>query len=116
MPKAKKAKRPPSAYNLFVKDNLSSIKKDNDGITQGEAMKLCSQKWKELKDTPEVEAYVERSKKAKEEMAQEALRERSTGNLSGAVARLEEAIRGMRSSPKKTELLQKFEEVRTFMP
>lgn len=43
-------KRPPSAYNLFVKDALVKIKKENPGIVHKEAWNLAAEMWRDQKD------------------------------------------------------------------
>ncbi len=40
-------KRKPSAYNLFVKDALSKIKKENPGIEHKDAWTMAAEMWRE---------------------------------------------------------------------
>ncbi len=42
-------KRKPSAYNLYMKNNLSSYKKDNPTATHQEAFKAIAKKWSDDK-------------------------------------------------------------------
>ena len=43
-------KRPPSAYNLFVKDAMEHIKKENPDISHPEAFKMAATMWREEKE------------------------------------------------------------------
>ena len=96
-------KRAPSAYNIFVKDVMNDVRDANPGMSLGECMKKCSAQWKALSAGAK-EEYKEKSSRAK--MKLKAQREEMTSgdDLSGSIARLEKAISGMRSSPKKSEL------------
>ena len=58
-PKAKRT-RNPSAYNIFVKEFILSIK-DDKSILPKDKLKLASQKWKEHKNKP-VEVVIEEPK------------------------------------------------------
>jgi hypothetical protein len=45
-----KKKRKPSAYILFVQENLPKIREEFPGLAQTEYMKMCGNMWKESKD------------------------------------------------------------------
>ena len=40
-------KRKPSAYNLFMKDELKKMETENPTLTHKERFKLCAGKWKD---------------------------------------------------------------------
>ena len=48
-PKKEKAKRAPSAYNLFVKSKMSELKAANPSLKGAELMSLASKMWKDAK-------------------------------------------------------------------
>ena len=48
--KKEKKKRAPSTYNLFIKQKMIEIRKDNDDIMPKECMKLATAEWKKLSD------------------------------------------------------------------
>ena len=48
-PKKEKAKRAPSAYNLFVKSKMSELKAANPSLKGAALMSLASKMWKEAK-------------------------------------------------------------------
>lgn len=43
-----KVKKPPSAYNLFIKEQMAILK--DDGCNPTERMKKATAKWKEMKE------------------------------------------------------------------
>ncbi|KAI0260465.1 hypothetical protein BC834DRAFT_831800 [Gloeopeniophorella convolvens] len=47
-----KAKRPPSAYNLFVKEHMKAFLTDNPGKTNKDAMKHIGALWKDAPENP----------------------------------------------------------------
>ncbi|KAH9173771.1 hypothetical protein EDB89DRAFT_1957635 [Lactarius sanguifluus] len=47
-----KPKRPPSAYNLFVKDHMKSYLAENPGKTNKDAMKHIGALWKDAPENP----------------------------------------------------------------
>ena len=57
--KTPRKKAPPSAYNLFIKDNSKKVREqltldrrargDNTKVQQGEVMRECARLWKERK-------------------------------------------------------------------
>jgi type VI protein secretion system component VasF len=104
-------KRAPSAYNLYVKDAMSEIRRAEPGLTLGEYMKKCSEQWKSLSGG-EKQVYAARAAQAKEELKRRNEEDASSDDLKGAFARLERAITTMRSSPKKTELRECVADVR----
>jgi hypothetical protein len=48
--KKEKKKRAPSTYNLFIKQKMLEIRKNNDDIMPKECMKLATAEWKKLSD------------------------------------------------------------------
>ena len=48
--KKEKKKRAPSTYNLFIKQKMIEIRKNNDDIMPKECMKLATAEWKKLSD------------------------------------------------------------------
>ena len=48
--KKEKKKRAPSTYNLFIKQKMIEIRKNNDDIVPKECMKLATAEWKKLSD------------------------------------------------------------------
>jgi hypothetical protein len=47
--KKDKVKRSPTAYALFIKNNMSSVREDNPGKTQKEIFSLCAKKYQDSK-------------------------------------------------------------------
>jgi hypothetical protein len=47
----KEKKRAPSAYNLFVKEIMPVLKKENEGVAQRDLMKLAAERWNAKKAT-----------------------------------------------------------------
>lgn len=47
--KKPKVKRQPSAFNIFMKDALSHIKKDNPDVPHSEAFKMAAAMWQDDK-------------------------------------------------------------------
>ncbi|KAI0298059.1 hypothetical protein B0F90DRAFT_1633135 [Multifurca ochricompacta] len=47
-----KTKRPPSAYNLFVKEHMKTYLADNPGKTNKDAMKHIGALWKDAPENP----------------------------------------------------------------
>ncbi|KIP05429.1 hypothetical protein PHLGIDRAFT_36458 [Phlebiopsis gigantea 11061_1 CR5-6] len=50
--KPTKAKRAPSAYNLWMKDNLKLYKEKNPGTAQKDAMKAVGAMWRDAPENP----------------------------------------------------------------
>ena len=98
-----KTKRAPSAYNLYMRDTLSKVKRENEGISQGDAMKLCSQKWKAL-SPDEALVYKNKALEAKAAMKEKQEEALNSDDLKGAFARLDAAVASLRSSPKKKKI------------
>ncbi|KAF5328139.1 hypothetical protein D9758_016722 [Tetrapyrgos nigripes] len=48
----KKQKRPPSAYNLYIKNNSAKWKEENPGKKQSEMMKEMAVLWKDADENP----------------------------------------------------------------
>ena len=44
-------KKPPTKYNLFVKEYLSILKDENPNLSRQDLMSLVGEKWKTMKDT-----------------------------------------------------------------
>ena len=44
-------KKPPTKYNLFVKEYLSILKDENPNLSRQDLMSLVGKKWKTMKDT-----------------------------------------------------------------
>jgi hypothetical protein len=51
-----KAKRPPSAYNNFVKQRIQELKQERTDVAPRDLMKLAASEWKQL-SKQEQEAY-----------------------------------------------------------
>ncbi|KAH9957144.1 hypothetical protein BC827DRAFT_1083239, partial [Russula dissimulans] len=47
-----KAKRPPSAYNLFVKEHMKTYLAEHPGKTNKDAMKYIGALWKDAPENP----------------------------------------------------------------
>ena len=107
-----KTKRAPSAYNLFVRDAMESLK-SNSSLSHVEKMKECSQKWKNVDDETKAR-YAEQAKLAKEEMVLKRQRETEADDIHGAIATMEDAIASMRSSAKKKQLQECLEKVKQY--
>ena len=45
---AEKVKKPPSAYNNFIKQTMAKLKQDDAGIPANELMRTAASKWKLL--------------------------------------------------------------------
>ena len=64
---SKKKSRTPSAYNIFIKENLPSARdRLPDGTSIGECMRECAKAWKALSASNKV-PYTEKARIAKEE-------------------------------------------------
>lgn len=48
-------KKPPTKYNLFIKENMGKLKQENPELNRQELMKLASEKWKIHKNNLENE-------------------------------------------------------------
>jgi len=44
-----KEKKPPSAYNIFIKDEIQKIKQEDPNVDTRELMKMAAGRWKEKK-------------------------------------------------------------------
>lgn len=44
-------KRPPTAYNLFIKDNMATLKSENPDMPNNLLMKKAAELWREHKET-----------------------------------------------------------------
>ena len=53
--KTDKPKKAPNAYNLFVKQNMENLKKENPDTPAKSLMSLAAAKWKELSDEEKAE-------------------------------------------------------------
>ena len=49
---APKAKRAPSAYNLFMKTELAKVKRADPKLDHKEAFKVAASNWKDSKENP----------------------------------------------------------------
>lgn len=49
---APKAKRAPSAYNTFMKNEIAKVKKANASLDHKEAFKVAAGNWKTSKENP----------------------------------------------------------------
>jgi hypothetical protein len=47
-----KAKRAPSAYNIFMKSEIAKVKKANSALDHKEAFKVAAGNWKTAKENP----------------------------------------------------------------
>jgi len=50
--KEEKAKRPPTAYQLYMKDTLVKVKGENPDMTHGDAFKKVAAMWKDADENP----------------------------------------------------------------
>jgi len=49
-------KKPPSAYNLFVKQEIEKIKSEGAGVDPKDYMRIAAQRWKKLKGGGDAES------------------------------------------------------------
>ena len=72
-----------SAYNVFMKQEYTKVKEDNQGLDSGELMKLMSSKWKGMNDKKKSK-YNEAAAKLKEQMPAKKGSRKKPGQPKGA--------------------------------
>jgi len=50
--KEEKAKRPPTAYQLYMKDTLAKVKAENSEMSHADAFKKVASMWKDADENP----------------------------------------------------------------
>ena len=61
-------KRPPTKYNIFVKDNIGKVKEENPELSRHELMKKVAFMWKTQKNGVRVEEEAKEEEEVKEEV------------------------------------------------
>ena len=61
---AKKGGRKPSAFNIFMKQELKRLKSAHSGLDHKKAFKMAAQNWSSKKSTFKVEEHAKSHKKA----------------------------------------------------
>jgi hypothetical protein len=72
-----------SAYNVFMKQEYSTVKEDNEGLDPGELMKLMSTKWKEMTEKKQ-QKYKDAAEKLKAQMPAKKGSRKKPGQPKGA--------------------------------